>query len=734
MFFSGFASAATDNNTTLTQSTDNVVNGENIGEILTVEGSSAGTTDDDSGLKELDDGNKSTKNLLGATNDKELLGRTITVDGNTFLDIMYAIDSATAGDTIYLNSPLYTGSGTPIAINKKLTIIGCEGCTLDAQGKSDIFRLVCGVDGVYIFGSVKLYNITFCNSKSAIKCVPNYDSKIKIFNCDFINNTDTAISIYSTGYAYGPDGSDDGVDIDLTVSDCDFVNNSGTDGGAIRVKDTYDNQDLKITGVFKSNIFITDCDFVNNTASNNGGAIHYSSGPGGSKVTEETVSSCNLTIFQCNFKNNAASNNGGAVYCEIEESTFADTNLHFCTYCNLTISYSNFTENNASESGGGICTIWTNSILSECNFTDNKASNGGAINFNKRDKLYNDITRPFFHDDFVLSCIFSNNAARVSGGAIYYKTVKSYFIKDSIFMDNKASSSVYSDFPNVGLRGGNNYINAISTGDTKATPIFSNVTYWNGAIVNSDAVPPVNSKDEAGINITIEVYDSNNELVDNVTVMTNIEGIASYDFSKLNNEQYTVIEYHRDDNTYYASNTARFIIMGPEKYNLSVLDNQTHYTIENVSTGIYAYLNGVSVDPWLYIAPYSYTSIPGILYDNYLNVEYEWDEELYNEYGLENTMLIIKVDDKEYTFRGEEYGWGSVIIGDPGTTHSVSINLYQYHNNYKTDGQIIYSDTNDVTVGKLIFIHLKSSKFHHFFQNSQNQSNYLKITCANPKN
>ena len=108
--------SAVDDNAAL--GTDEAV--DQTDETLAVEGSSAGTTDDDSGLKELDDGNKSTKNLLGATNDKEILGSTITVGGNTFLDIQNAIDSATAEDTIYLNSQIYTGSGSEINIDKSL--------------------------------------------------------------------------------------------------------------------------------------------------------------------------------------------------------------------------------------------------------------------------------------------------------------------------------------------------------------------------------------------------------------------------------------------------------------------------------------------------------------------------------------------------------------------------------------------------------------------------------------
>ena len=145
--------SAVDDNAAL--GTDEAV--DQTDETLAVEGSSAGTTDDDSGLKELDDGNKSTKNLLGATNDKEILGSTITVDGNTFLDIQNAIDSATAEDTIYLNSQIYTGSGTEINIDKSLTIIGSEGCTLDAQGQSRIFNVAAA--------DVTFKNITLINGQ-----------------------------------------------------------------------------------------------------------------------------------------------------------------------------------------------------------------------------------------------------------------------------------------------------------------------------------------------------------------------------------------------------------------------------------------------------------------------------------------------------------------------------------------------------------------------------------------
>ena len=53
---------------------------------------------------------------------------------------------------------------------------------------------------------------------------------------------------------------------------------------------------------------------------------------------------------------------------------------------------------------------------------------------------------------------------------------------------------------------------------------FDNVTYWNGEMVNSDHVTPVKKDLEAGQNITLEIYNSNNELVDTYSSLTDTNG------------------------------------------------------------------------------------------------------------------------------------------------------------------------------------------------------------------
>ena len=113
MIFIGSASAASDENNTLSQSIDEVIDYNN-NEILSVEVSSAGN---DSSLKELE-----TKNILKANNDNDILSSNITVEGNTFNDIQNEINKANNGDTIILDG-IYTESGKQIVINQTLTFI-----------------------------------------------------------------------------------------------------------------------------------------------------------------------------------------------------------------------------------------------------------------------------------------------------------------------------------------------------------------------------------------------------------------------------------------------------------------------------------------------------------------------------------------------------------------------------------------------------------------------------------
>ncbi len=120
----------------------------------------------------------------------------ITVEGDGFSDIQAAIDSAQAGDTIFLKNITYLNDiQGNMVINKPLAIVGVDGTVLNAEGLSGIFT----VDHT---NNVNFDNIKFING----------------------NNTDY-------GGAIDIQGSSNGA-----VTNCTFVNNTANiGGGAVRV-------------------------------------------------------------------------------------------------------------------------------------------------------------------------------------------------------------------------------------------------------------------------------------------------------------------------------------------------------------------------------------------------------------------------------------------------------------------------------------------------------------------
>ena len=679
--FMGGVSAADDNDMQLlSQSIDEVITAENTDEILTVEVSSAGNSSGH-GLKS-EDLFVNKEILRTDNNENSVLGNTITVEGSTFNAIQNAINSAKAGDTIYL-SGTYTGSGTQININKHLTIIGSDGCTLDAQGKSDIFSFGTYLDGTFntvsTYCKSNIYNINFYNGKNAINIrdygyttygkvvTRNYvisgcnfsnmsnaiffnenerwnnlkeNLILNVYNSTF-NNTNNAIHLIPYSWAGFQTTK-------LNVSDCNFTNNKAsaiyivdmntgqTDGNGYSIEDATYNSTYTIAG----------CNFMNNNASD-GGAIYYSANSG--NLYQGQYNFCNFTIINCNFINNTASYGGAIYYSVMESPLYAQGNYQV---------------------------HWLNSTISGCNFTSNKAKSGGAIY-----QIGNGILSPS--------------------------------IKDSSFINNKANFkqltlSVNNNYVLTPILEGNeDYINAIIS--SKAVT-FSNVTYWNGEVVNSDIVSPKMSSRVQGINITIEVYNSNNDLVDNVTFMTNSTGQVVYDYSKLNYEKYTFKVYHLDD-TYYTSSYIKTITLdGPKKYSIIVLDNKTHYSSNSAS--IYAVMedeknNSIYLDNYFLLTDYRYSSI---IFDNYLWFEYSWDEWIYEEYGYDQTMLVVRLDKSQYQFDNYgEYGYGE-LYGISEGSHNLEMTIYQYGEmgDYST-GEIIYSDSFTLTVGKLLFIYLHES-------------------------
>ena len=106
------------------------------------------------------------------------------------------------------------------------------------------------------------------------------------------------------------------------------------------------------------------------------------------------------------------------------------------------------------------------------------------------------------------------------------------------------------------------------------------MTYWDVAgMVNSDNVTPQRKFTEDGEKITLEIYNSNNVLVDNVTGITDSNGQITYDYSKLSVGNYTYISYHSEDTYYtYRNTNGTFSV---NKYNITVNNNKTSKTVKN---------------------------------------------------------------------------------------------------------------------------------------------------------
>ncbi len=286
---------------------------------------------------------------------------------------------------------------------------------------------------------------------------------------------------------------------------------------------------------------VTSSYFTDNYDNFNGGAVYFN---GDGEVTN------------CNFTNNEATGlftYGGAVY----------------FYNNSNVANCNFTNNSAVY--GGAVFFYRESTVTSCNFVNNTAFNdGGAVRF--------------MRTSTVTSCNFTGNQAYI-GGALYASNILN--VKNSNFINNKAESTSLTSVNDNKLvftfTAKENYINAIYSANVN----FINVTYWNGAVVNSDVFAPVRSDLEAGIDIIVEAYNSLDELVDNETVMTNANGKAVYDYLSLPSGDYTFKAYHPDDSYYtYIENTGSFIV--PPKFNLIVLDNQTVYINQNITMKINA--------------------------------------------------------------------------------------------------------------------------------------------------
>ena len=374
---------------------------------------------------------------------------------------------------------------------------------------------------ITISGESKVSNSTFINNTAKMGGAVKLDHG-SVFSCRFENNRATS-------------GSAIKIDHRSTIDGCIFKNNYAESEGAILV-----------TG---SNDVISNSQFINNQAGRYGAAIYSWAGAD------------NIKVDNCQFRGNTA-NVSGAIFfvgknCQISNSLFennkASSLLSFGgAIClensgdHTSITNCTFKKNSASIRGGAIYWMGEESkkaIIADSTFERNSANYGGAITIVENLGL-------------IANSTFEYNSASYGGAIDNLGNIS--LIADSTFRYNKANSvSLTEDSQEYAkvftFKGEEDYINAIKN---YGSVNFQNVTYWDGSFVTSDS--PINSNKEAGINITIVVWNSLTPGLGkaklNITKQTNINGQVFFDeYKTLPYGVYSYEAYHPDDSYYTGS-------------------------------------------------------------------------------------------------------------------------------------------------------------------------------------
>ena len=326
--------------------------------------------------------------------------------GCDFASVQTLIDCACDGDTIELKNSTYFGNGTPISIDKSITINGNDAL-FDAQCQSGIFKISKG-------SNVALLNLTLINAKedgfgSAIQ---NH-GVLTIWGCNLNSNNadcgviynDNVINVYNSNFSsnsadFGGVVYNDGF---LSIESSKFTSNNASDAAAI---------------CSFSELMVLNCEFQKNTISHSYGVIYVAYG--------------NADVGDCLFKNNKGSDEGCCIFVSkpctvhVKDSRFIQNTAYSYAGAidnsgNLLIDTCSFDKNSAWGAAvidnGGTLTILNS------NFTRNSANrNGGAIDTKGEMKVVN--------------CIFQGNAAGNEGGAMIFRGDAN--VTHSSFIDNHA--------------------------------------------------------------------------------------------------------------------------------------------------------------------------------------------------------------------------------------------------------------------------------------------------------
>ena len=415
-----------------------------------------------------------------------------TINGNNNNQIILTQDYTFNG-TATDDSPLKNG----ITINRSLTLDG-NGHTIKGKNLYGVFN----IEADYVI----FKNITFIDCNTNASAINWTGAKGTVMNCDFINCSANTNRSSGGSYAYG--GAIYWTGANGTVMNCNFMNCSAN------------SEVIKSTSVSMSYSY--------------GGAIYWSGQNGtimnsnfvycsaNSKVFEESSQypgfayggaiywkDTNGSVNGCNFTNNTAED-GGAIYftkaATVNNSKFEENKIE-----------KNYGENHDfnSPAYGGAIHFASDAKVSNSTFIKNQANGDFSIINGENDDWYFNGGGAIYIRGYglVTNSIFYQNEAK--DGAAIYSTTNALEIKDSEFIANKAKfggkmgwgMTVYDLTIIFDCR--DNYINAIFKENDNIS--LSNVTYWNGKIVNSDEGYPI--KDYLSTPFNIRIIDSEDNIL-----------------------------------------------------------------------------------------------------------------------------------------------------------------------------------------------------------------------------
>ena len=289
--------------------------------------------------------------------------------------------------------------------------------------------------------------------------------------------------------AFGGAISSTGAGTNITIKQCLFKENKATSGGGaimmVKTRGSFVNCTFERNSVtsrirkhdfggaicvlYSSHLTVHQCIFKENTATSSGGAtyIRKSQSLFESCIFEKnkvespqqqnafggaisaTGAGTNITIKQCLFKANKATSGGGAIIMaktrgsfvkRTFERNFVKSSLRkhgfggaICVLYNshLTVHQSIFKENTATYSGGATYIEKSESLFESCIFERNKVISlqldtfGGAIGANGASTNIS-----------IKQCLFKENKAVGSGGAIFVAVSRSLLLKNCTFESN----------------------------------------------------------------------------------------------------------------------------------------------------------------------------------------------------------------------------------------------------------------------------------------------------------